>query len=91
MPTCTLPRCRHPVRHISFNSHSLITANVPYERVMRNPDLDNFTTYRRSAGARHLPATLSSVGCMLQQGQSGQRKQETGGLQKAQEKCYVWI
>uniref|UniRef100_G3TBM5 Uncharacterized protein n=1 Tax=Loxodonta africana TaxID=9785 RepID=G3TBM5_LOXAF len=26
---------RHPVRHIAF-SHSLITANVPYERVVRN-------------------------------------------------------
>lgn len=47
----SLPSCfRHPVRHLSFNSHSLITANVPYERVVRNTDLDNFTTHRRSAG-----------------------------------------
>lgn len=40
---------RHPVRHISFNSHSLITAHVPYERVVRSADLDNFATHRRSA------------------------------------------
>lgn len=45
VPVC----CRHPVRHISFNSHSLITAHVPYERVVRNADLDNFATHRRSA------------------------------------------
>ncbi|XP_021113045.1 F-box/WD repeat-containing protein 8 isoform X2 [Heterocephalus glaber] len=44
---------RHPVRHISFNSHSLITANVPYERVVRNSDLDNFTTHRRHRGLIH--------------------------------------
>ena len=36
------------MRHISFNSHSLITAHVPYERVVRNADLDNFATHRRS-------------------------------------------
>uniref|UniRef100_A0A4W2CBP2 F-box and WD repeat domain containing 8 n=1 Tax=Bos indicus x Bos taurus TaxID=30522 RepID=A0A4W2CBP2_BOBOX len=41
---------RHPVRHISFNSHSLITAHVPYERVVRNADLDNFATHRRHRG-----------------------------------------
>ncbi|XP_074212267.1 F-box/WD repeat-containing protein 8 isoform X2 [Camelus bactrianus] len=41
---------RHPVRHISFNSHSLITANVPYERVVCNADLDRFTTHRRHRG-----------------------------------------
>lgn len=46
----SIPLCsRHPVRHISFNSHSLITAHVPYERVVRNADLDNFATHRRSA------------------------------------------
>lgn len=39
---------RHPVRYISFNSHSLITANVPYEKVLRNSDLDNFACHRRS-------------------------------------------
>nr|XP_020019262.1 F-box/WD repeat-containing protein 8-like [Castor canadensis] len=44
---------RHPVRHISFNSHSLITANVPYERVVRNADLDNFATHRRHRGLIH--------------------------------------
>nr|XP_023502843.1 F-box/WD repeat-containing protein 8 isoform X3 [Equus caballus] len=38
---------RHPVRHLSFNSHSLITANVPYERVVRSADLDGFSTHRR--------------------------------------------
>ncbi|XP_004597853.2 F-box/WD repeat-containing protein 8 [Ochotona princeps] len=69
---------RHPVRHISFNSHSLITANVPYERVLRNPDLDNFTAYRRHRGLIHayafavdqlafqspLPMCRSSCGAM---------------------------
>ncbi|XP_036908086.1 F-box/WD repeat-containing protein 8 isoform X3 [Sturnira hondurensis] len=44
---------RHPVRHIAFNSHSLITANVPYERVVRSADLDNFTTHRRHQGLVH--------------------------------------
>ncbi|XP_060468391.1 F-box/WD repeat-containing protein 8 isoform X1 [Panthera onca] len=43
---------RHPVRHLSFNSHSLITANVPYERVVRNTDLD-FTAHRRHRGLIH--------------------------------------
>lgn len=38
------------MRHISFNSHSLITAHVPYERVVRNADLDNFATHRRHRG-----------------------------------------
>lgn len=42
---------RHPVRHLSFTSHSLITANVPYERVVRSADLDNFATHRRSVGS----------------------------------------
>ncbi|XP_059974833.1 F-box/WD repeat-containing protein 8 isoform X2 [Mesoplodon densirostris] len=41
---------RHPVRHISFTCHSLITAHVPYERVVRNADLDNFVTHRRHRG-----------------------------------------
>lgn len=36
------------MRHISFNCHRLITAHVPYERVVRNADLDNFVTHRRS-------------------------------------------
>lgn len=36
------------MRYISFNSHSLITANVPYEKVLRNSDLDNFACHRRS-------------------------------------------
>lgn len=50
-PHQSAPSCsRHPVRHIAFNSHSLITANVPYERVVRSADLDNFTTHRRSVG-----------------------------------------
>nr|XP_011762747.1 F-box/WD repeat-containing protein 8 isoform X1 [Macaca nemestrina] len=40
----------HPVQHISFSSHSLITANVPYQTVMRNVDLDSFTTHRRHRG-----------------------------------------
>ncbi|KAM4827516.1 F-box/WD repeat-containing protein 8 isoform 2-T4 [Thomomys bottae] len=44
---------RHPVRHVSFNSHSLITAHVPYERVVRNSDLDNFATHRRHRGLIH--------------------------------------
>ncbi|XP_055461930.1 F-box/WD repeat-containing protein 8 [Psammomys obesus] len=44
---------RHPVRHVSFNSHSLITANVPYEKVVRNSDLDNFSCHRRHRGLIH--------------------------------------
>ncbi|KAM5191127.1 F-box/WD repeat-containing protein 8 [Callospermophilus lateralis] len=44
---------RHAVRHISFNSHSLITANVPYEKVVRNSDLDSFATHRRHRGLIH--------------------------------------
>lgn len=44
---------RHPVRYISFNSHSLITANVPYEKVLRNSDLDNFACHRRHRGLIH--------------------------------------
>ncbi|XP_054450231.1 F-box/WD repeat-containing protein 8 [Pteronotus mesoamericanus] len=44
---------RHPVRHISFNSHSLITANVPCERVVRSADPDNFATHRRHRGLIH--------------------------------------
>ncbi|XP_075389963.1 F-box/WD repeat-containing protein 8 [Tenrec ecaudatus] len=44
---------RHPVRHLAFNSHSLITANVPYERVVRNADLDSSTTHRRHRGLIH--------------------------------------
>ncbi|CAH6778828.1 Fbxw8 [Phodopus roborovskii] len=44
---------RHPVRYISFNSHSLITANVPYEKVVRNADLDNFACHRRHRGLIH--------------------------------------
>lgn len=47
-----LPLCsRHPVRHLAFTSHSLITANVPYDRVVRSADLDNFATHRRSVGS----------------------------------------
>ncbi|GAB1290088.1 F-box/WD repeat-containing protein 8 [Apodemus speciosus] len=44
---------RHPVRYLSFNSHSLITANVPYEKVLRNSDLDNFACHRRHRGLIH--------------------------------------
>jgi len=52
-PTALLSCSRHPVRHLSFTSHSLITANVPYERVVRNTDLDNFTAHRRHRGLIH--------------------------------------
>nr|XP_004611261.1 unnamed protein product [Sorex araneus] len=44
---------RHPVRHVAFNRHRLITANVPYERVVRSPELDNFATHRRHRGLIH--------------------------------------
>ncbi|XP_035113644.2 LOW QUALITY PROTEIN: F-box/WD repeat-containing protein 8 [Callithrix jacchus] len=40
----------HPVKHISFSSRSLITANVPYQPVVRNADRDNFTPHRRHQG-----------------------------------------
>lgn len=47
-----LPLCsRHPVRHLSFTSHSLITANVPCERVVPSADPDSFATHRRSVGS----------------------------------------
>lgn len=49
--TSSLPLpSRHPVQHISFSSHSLITANVPYQTVMRNVDLDSFTHRRLVVG-----------------------------------------
>ncbi|XP_054852125.1 F-box/WD repeat-containing protein 8 [Eublepharis macularius] len=43
---------RHPVRHIWFNSHSLITANIPSERTPRGASLmdDDLTAHRRHRG-----------------------------------------
>lgn len=80
---------RHPVRHISFNSRRLITANVPYERVVRSADTDDFATHRRSVGCAGLggvqkrqsslilvtapPATLFPTGCILRQPTNGCR------------------
>lgn len=61
-PYSVLPRgSRHPVRHISFNSHSLITANVPYEKVVRNSDMDNFACHRRSVRVWAHPEKWLSV------------------------------
>lgn len=48
------------MRHISFNSHSLITANVPYEKVVRNSDLDSFATHRRSVGSGGAGSAVST-------------------------------
>lgn len=31
--------CRHPVRHVWFNSHSLITANIPEEKNPRGSSI----------------------------------------------------
>uniref|UniRef100_A0A6I8N5U2 Uncharacterized protein n=1 Tax=Ornithorhynchus anatinus TaxID=9258 RepID=A0A6I8N5U2_ORNAN len=41
---------RHPVRHVWFNAHSLITANVPDEKTPRGASLtdDDLTAHRRS-------------------------------------------
>ncbi|XP_053135807.1 F-box/WD repeat-containing protein 8 [Hemicordylus capensis] len=43
---------RHPVRHVWFNSHSLITANVPDEKVPRGASImdDDLTAHRRHRG-----------------------------------------
>ncbi|XP_034954177.1 F-box/WD repeat-containing protein 8 isoform X1 [Zootoca vivipara] len=43
---------RHPVRHIWFNSHSLITANIPDEKVPRGASImdDDLTAHRRHRG-----------------------------------------
>ncbi|XP_067406248.1 F-box/WD repeat-containing protein 8 isoform X2 [Emydura macquarii macquarii] len=43
---------RHPVRHISFNSHSLITANIPDEKSPRGASImdDDLTAHRRHRG-----------------------------------------
>ncbi|XP_061458882.1 F-box/WD repeat-containing protein 8 isoform X2 [Rhineura floridana] len=43
---------RHPVRHIWFNSHSLITANIPNEKVPRGASImdDDLTAHRRHRG-----------------------------------------
>ncbi|XP_013924885.1 PREDICTED: F-box/WD repeat-containing protein 8 [Thamnophis sirtalis] len=40
---------RHPIRHVSFNSHSLITANVPNEKTPRGASItdDDLTAHRR--------------------------------------------
>lgn len=49
------------MRHVSFNSHSLITANVPYEKVVRNSDMDNFACHRRSVRVWAHPEKWLSV------------------------------
>ncbi|KAL8180438.1 UNVERIFIED_CONTAM: F-box/WD repeat-containing protein 8 [Gekko kuhli] len=43
---------RHPVRHIWFNSHSLITANIPNEKTPRGASImdDDLTAHRRHRG-----------------------------------------
>ncbi|XP_074743742.1 F-box/WD repeat-containing protein 8 isoform X1 [Strix uralensis] len=43
---------RHPVRHIWFNSHSLITANIPDEKNPRGASIvaDDLTTHRKHRG-----------------------------------------
>ncbi|KAG8146227.1 hypothetical protein E2320_012599 [Naja naja] len=44
--------CVHPVRHLRFNSHSLITANVPNEKTPRGASItdDDLTAHRRHRG-----------------------------------------
>uniref|UniRef100_A0A8D0L8J3 F-box/WD repeat-containing protein 8 n=1 Tax=Sphenodon punctatus TaxID=8508 RepID=A0A8D0L8J3_SPHPU len=43
---------RHPVRHIRFNTHSLITANIPDEKSPRGASImdDDLTAHRRHRG-----------------------------------------
>ncbi|KAK9392298.1 F-box/WD repeat-containing protein 8-like [Crotalus adamanteus] len=43
---------RHPVRHLRFSSHSLITANIPNEKTPRGASItdDDLTTQRRHRG-----------------------------------------
>ncbi|OXB65918.1 hypothetical protein ASZ78_008612 [Callipepla squamata] len=43
---------RHPVRYVWFNSHSLITANIPDEKTPRGASImdDNLTAHRRHRG-----------------------------------------
>ncbi|XP_072456429.1 F-box/WD repeat-containing protein 8 isoform X2 [Notamacropus eugenii] len=46
---------RHPVRHIWFNTHSLITANIPDEKSPRGASIldDDLTAHRRHRGIIH--------------------------------------
>ncbi|XP_039188420.1 F-box/WD repeat-containing protein 8 [Crotalus tigris] len=43
---------RHPVRHLRFSSHSLITANIPNEKTPRGASItdDDLTAHRRHRG-----------------------------------------
>ncbi|KAF1508459.1 F-box/WD repeat-containing protein 8, partial [Eudyptula minor novaehollandiae] len=43
---------RHPVRHVWFNSHSLITANIPDEKTPRGASItdDDLTVHRKHRG-----------------------------------------
>uniref|UniRef100_A0A8B9YXT7 F-box/WD repeat-containing protein 8 n=1 Tax=Buteo japonicus TaxID=224669 RepID=A0A8B9YXT7_9AVES len=43
---------RHPVRHVWFNSHSLITANIPDEKTPRGASItdDDLTAHRKHRG-----------------------------------------
>ncbi|XP_075023344.1 F-box/WD repeat-containing protein 8 isoform X2 [Calonectris borealis] len=43
---------RHPVRHVWFNSHSLITANIPDEKTPRGASItdDDLTAHRKHQG-----------------------------------------
>lgn len=43
---------RHPVRHLHFNTHSLITANIPDEKKPRGACItdDDLTAHRRHRG-----------------------------------------
>ncbi|KAJ6634509.1 hypothetical protein lerEdw1_014005, partial [Lerista edwardsae] len=43
---------RHPVRHLWFNNHSLITANIPNEKTPRGASImdDDLTAHRRHRG-----------------------------------------
>ncbi|KAM6422705.1 F-box/WD repeat-containing protein 8 [Liasis olivaceus] len=43
---------RHPVRHLRFNSHSLVTANIPNEKTPRGASItdDDLTAHRRHRG-----------------------------------------
>lgn len=42
--------CRHPVRHVRFNTSTLVTANIPDDKVPRGACItdDDLTAHRRS-------------------------------------------
>lgn len=47
---CSVFCCRHPVRHVRFNTSTLVTANIPDDKSPRGACItdDDLTAHRRS-------------------------------------------